>query len=76
MPGAAGLVEGGIDVAPMPRLVVPMQPQGITFCELTDAGSPLAYELAIACRTPSRLVGALRETARNAESEPGRVAAT
>ncbi|ARF89065.1 LysR family transcriptional regulator [Burkholderia cenocepacia] len=60
----------------MPRLFVPMQPQGITFCELKDAGSPLAYELALAYRTPSPLVDALRESARNAVRELGLVAAT
>lgn len=76
MPGAAGLVAGGIGVALMPRLFVPMQPQRITFCELKDAGSPLAYELAIAYRTPSPLIDALRETARNAVGELGLVAAT
>lgn len=59
----------------MPRLFVPMQPQGITFRELKDAGSPLAYELAIAYRTPSPLVDALRETARSAVRELGRVLA-
>ncbi|MBC8845419.1 LysR family transcriptional regulator, partial [Escherichia coli] len=39
MQTTAGLVAGGIGVALMPRLFVPMQPQGITFCELKDAGS-------------------------------------
>ncbi|VWD12683.1 LysR family transcriptional regulator [Burkholderia aenigmatica] len=69
----AGLVAGGIGVVPMPRVFVPMQPQGMTFCELKNAGSPLAYEPAIAYRTPSPRVDALRETARSAEREPGRV---
>lgn len=59
----------------MTRLFVPMQLQGIVFRELKDAGSPLAYELAIAYRTPSPLVDSLRETARNAVGEPGLVAA-
>ena len=68
-------VAGGIGVALMPRLFVPMQPPGITFCELTGAGSPLAYELAIAYRTPSPLVDALRETARSAVRELGWVLA-
>lgn len=76
MQTTAGLVAGGIGVALMPRLFVPMQPQGITFCELKDAGSPLAYELALAYRTPSPLVNALRESARNAVRELGLVAAT
>ncbi|ALV60018.1 MULTISPECIES: LysR family transcriptional regulator [Burkholderia] len=76
MQTTAGLVAGGIGVALMPRLFVPMQPQGITFCELKDAGSPLAYELALAYRTPSPLVDALRESARNAVRELGLVAAT
>ncbi|NIF42837.1 LysR family transcriptional regulator, partial [Burkholderia sp. Tr-862] len=76
MQTTAGLVAGGIGVALMPRLFVPMQPQGITFCELTGAGSPLAYELAIAYRTPSPLVDALRDTARHAVGTLGLVAAT
>ena len=76
MQTTAGLVAGGIGVALMPRLFVPMHPQGITFCELKDAGSPLAYELALAYRTPSPLVDALRESARNAVRELGLVAAT
>ncbi len=76
MQTTAGLVAGGIGVALMPRLFVPMQPQGITFCQLKDAGSPLAYELALAYRTPSPLVDALRESARNAVRELGLVAAT
>ncbi|WP_306716557.1 LysR family transcriptional regulator [Burkholderia dolosa] len=69
MQTTAGLVAGGIGVALMPRLFVAMQPQRVTFCELKDAGSPLAYELAIAYRTPSPLVDALRETARDAVRE-------
>lgn len=52
MQTTAGLVTGGIGVALMPRLFVPMQPQDITLCELTGTCSPLAYELAIAYRTP------------------------
>ncbi|MGY4730664.1 hypothetical protein [Burkholderia pyrrocinia] len=76
MQTTAGLVEGGIGVALMPRLFVPMQPQCITFCELNDSGSLLAYKLAIAYRTPSPLVDALHETARNAVSEPVLVTAT
>jgi len=76
MQTTAGLVAGGIGVALMPRLFVPMQPRGITFCELKDAGSPLAYEVALAYRTPSPLVDALRESARNAVRELGLVAAT
>ncbi|UEP32311.1 MULTISPECIES: LysR family transcriptional regulator [unclassified Burkholderia] len=76
MQTTAGLVAGGIGVALMPRLFVPMQPQGITFCELTGAGSPLAYELAIAYRTPSPLVDALRDTARHAVGTLGLAAAT
>ncbi|KVE07466.1 LysR family transcriptional regulator [Burkholderia anthina] len=76
MQTTAGLVAGGIGVALMPRLFVPMQPRGITFCELKGAGSPLAYELAIAYRAPSPLVDALRESARNAVRELGLVAAT
>ncbi|VWB43019.1 LysR family transcriptional regulator [Burkholderia lata] len=69
MQTTAGLVAGGICVALMPRLFVPMQPQGITFCELRDAGSPLAY------RAPSPLGDALRETARSAVRELGLVLA-
>ncbi|WP_104012691.1 LysR family transcriptional regulator [Burkholderia anthinoferrum] len=76
MQTTAGLVAGGIGVALMPRLFVPMQPRGITFCELKGAGSPLAYELAIAYRAPSPLVDALRESARNAVRELGLIAAT
>jgi DNA-binding transcriptional LysR family regulator len=76
MQTTAGLVAGGIGIALMPRLFVPMQPQGITFCELTGAGSPLAYELAIAYRTPSPLVDALRDSARHAVGTLGLVAAT
>ncbi|KAB0641983.1 LysR family transcriptional regulator [Burkholderia latens] len=76
MQTTAGLVAGGIGVALMPRLFVPMQPQGITFRELTGAGSPLAYDLAIAYRTPSPLVDALRETARRAVDALGLVPAT
>ena len=44
--------------------------------ELTGAGSPLAYELAIAYRTPSPLVDALRDTARHAVGTLGLVTAT
>ncbi|MBR8317067.1 LysR family transcriptional regulator [Burkholderia dolosa] len=69
MQTTAGLVAGGIGVALMPSLFVAMQPQGVTFRELKGAGSPLAYELAIAYRTPSPLVDALRETARDAVRE-------
>ncbi|WP_375167747.1 hypothetical protein [Burkholderia pyrrocinia] len=76
MQTTAGLVAGGIGVARMPRLSLPMQPQCITFYELKDAGSPLVYKLAIAYRTPSPLVDAPHETARNAVSEPGLVATT
>ncbi|MCA8243907.1 LysR family transcriptional regulator [Burkholderia sp. AU32262] len=76
MQTTAGLVAGGIGVALMPRLFVPMQPRGITFCELKGAGSPLAYELAIAYRAPSPLVDALRESARNAVRELELIAAT
>ncbi|MFH5250788.1 LysR family transcriptional regulator [Burkholderia semiarida] len=76
MQTTAGLVAGGIGVALMPRLFVPMQPRGITFCELNGAGSPLAYELAIAYRAPSPLVDALRESARNAVRELGLSAGT
>ncbi|MCA8033282.1 LysR family transcriptional regulator [Burkholderia arboris] len=76
MQTTAGLVAGGIGVALMPRLFVPMQPRGITFCELKGAGSPLAYELAIAYRAPSPLVDALRESARNAVRELGLIAGT
>ncbi|VWB15617.1 LysR family transcriptional regulator [Burkholderia diffusa] len=59
----------------MPRLFVPMQPPNITLCELTGTCSPLAYELAIAYRTPP-LVDALRESARNAVHKLGLIAAT
>ncbi len=75
MQTTAGCVAGSIGVALMPRLFVPMQRQGITFCELKDAGSPLAYALAIAIahRTPGPLAGALRETTRSAVRELGLV---
>jgi len=76
MQTTAGLVAGGIGVALMPRLFGPMQPQDITLCELTGTCSPLAHVLAIAYRTPSPLVDALRESARNAVHEPGLIAAT
>ena len=75
MQTTAGLVAGGIGVALMPRLFVPMQPQDTTLCELTGTCSPLAYELAIAYRTPP-LVDALRESARNAVHELVLIAAT
>ncbi|MGS0896319.1 hypothetical protein ACVBGC_27860 [Burkholderia stagnalis] len=55
---------------------MPMQPQGVTFRELTGADSPLAYDMAIAYRTPSPLVDALRETARRAARELGLAPAT
>lgn len=76
MQTTAGLVAGGIGVARMPRLFGPMQPQDITLCELTGTCSPLAHVLAIAYRTPSPLVDALRESARNAVHKLGLVAAT
>lgn len=76
MQTTAGLVAGGIGVALMPRLFVPMQTHDITLCELTGTGSPLAYELTIPYRTPSPLVDALRESARNAVHEPRPIAAT
>ncbi|AJY15604.1 LysR family transcriptional regulator [Burkholderia multivorans] len=76
MQTTAGLVAGGIGVALMPRLFVPVQPPGITFCELKGAGCPLPYELALAYRTSSPLVDALRDTARHAVRELGLIAAT
>lgn len=42
MQTTAGLVAGGIGVALMPRLFVPMQPQDITLCELTGTVRSLA----------------------------------
>nr|WP_244995247.1 LysR family transcriptional regulator [Serratia liquefaciens] len=51
-----GLVAGGVGIALMPALFAVLKSPGVVFRELSGAGSPVPYTLALALRTPSPLI--------------------
>nr|WP_306805303.1 LysR family transcriptional regulator [Serratia liquefaciens] len=53
-----GLVAGGVGIALMPALFAVLKSPGVVFRELSGAGSPVPYTLALALRTPSPLIEA------------------
>ncbi len=53
-----GLVAGGVGIALMPALFAVLKSPGVVFRELSGAGSPVPYMLALALRTPSPLIEA------------------
>ncbi|MGO2435961.1 MAG: LysR family transcriptional regulator [Serratia proteamaculans] len=59
-----GLVAGGVGIALMPALFAVLQSPGVVFRELSGAGSPVPYTLALAWRTPSPLSEAFCRIAR------------
>jgi DNA-binding transcriptional LysR family regulator len=61
----ANLVAGGMGVALVSRAIVTHGRRGIAFRELTGAGTPVNYELAIAYRSTSPAIEAFLATARS-----------
>lgn len=53
-----GLVAGGVGIALMPALFAVLKSPGVVFRELSGAGSPVPYTLALVLRTPSPLIEA------------------
>nr|WP_218167560.1 LysR family transcriptional regulator [Serratia liquefaciens] len=53
-----GLVAGGVGIALMPALFAVLKSPGVMFRELSGAGSPVPYTLALALRTTSPLIEA------------------